>query len=435
MPFLSDTLLMVGMSHQTAPVEVRERFGFTGASCDRLLADTEAFPGEMVILSTCNRTELYTVLPEGSSLASRDVLQVWARFAGVDEALLVPHVVFREGPDVVRHLCRVAAGLESLVLGEPQILGQVSEALNRALAHRRAGATLKALFHTALRTGKRARSETAISRNPASVSSVAVRLVSRVLGGLEGRHVAVVGAGEMARLALKVLKKHTPARLTIVNRDVARAAALAGNLAAAPHVGTACRPLSELDDVLAAADVVISATGAPHLILEARRAEAALARRSGRPIVLIDIALPRDVDPALAGHPLVQLFDIDELQAEVEASLKERQKEVPRVERIVDEEIARFAAWARQHRISPVIARLRRKAEAIRRQELERALAALPEADDAVREQMYHLSRTLVKKLLHDPTVRLRNGATEHRGQDYAEAVRYLFGLEDSATS
>ncbi len=420
---------MLGMSHHTASVAVRERSGLAPNARQQLLTDTRRFEGGLVVLSTCNRTELYATVHGTTTDAKAILLELWSAHAGTTPALLQPHLVYLEGQAAVRHLCRVAAGLESLVLGEPQILGQVSDALNHALAHRRADAWLKALFQTALRSGKRARTETGISRNPVSISSMAVRMAAQRAGGLADKHVAVIGAGEMARLALKVLTKEPPARLTVLNRDPGRAAALADRFHATP------RSLAELPAMLTEIDILISATAAPHLILDYEAALPALDLRRERPLYVIDIALPRDVDPALAAHPLVHLFDLDTLDVEVRASLLERQKEIPRVEALIEEELAQFERWCRQHTVNPVIATLRRKAEQIRLQEVERVMASLPDASPEVREQLQHFSRALVKKLLHNPTVRLRDEALNGQVRDYAEAIRYLFCLDDTPAS
>ncbi len=414
-------LICLGLSHHTAPVDVRERlsFGPTGleAILDDHARDTEA--GELVILSTCNRFELYAAIPEG--VDPETVKTRIAERRGVVWEGLEPHLYRWEDHEAARHLCRVAAGLDSIVLGEPQILGQVSEALNRSLAHHRAGPYLKALFQTALRAGKRARAETGISRKPLSISSMAVRLARRHLGDLAGLRIAVVGTGEMGRLIVKTLRPDERARLTLVNRRVETAHAFAGT------VGAEALPLDRLHEALAAADVVFCATGAPDPIIDTEAVRAAA--RTNRPLTLVDIGVPRNVAPGVAALPNVHLFDIDRLRGEVERSLTERRRAIPAVERIIEEELERFAKWRREHTVQPVIVDLRRKAEEIRQRELQRALEALPDADDRVREQLQFLSQTLVKKLLHHPTMNLREEALRGEPQPYAHVVRRLFGL------
>lgn len=310
-----------------------------------------------------------------------------------------------------------------MVLGEPQILGQVGTALQVAEAHGLAGPVLTTLFQTALKAGKRARAETALNRNPVSVGSVAVDVAWRLLGYLEGIRVTVVGAGEMGQLVVKILTSRKVGSLTVVNRNEARATALA------QRMGCAAAPLARLADELAASDVVISTTKADHILIDAAMAAAAMRGRADRPLVLIDLAVPRDVEPAAGDLENVRLFDIDQLRVFVEASLDERKKEIPRVEAIITEELNRFETWLSETRVQPVIVDLRRKAEAIRQQELERALRGLNGLDDEAIERLQFFSRTLVNKLLHDPTLRLRQGAVNGEAEQYTALVRSLFAL------
>ena len=420
-------LICLGLSHHTAPVDVRERLSLGPEGIHEILNEhaRDAGTGELVILSTCNRFEIYAASPDGAGV---DALKShMARRNGVDWDALEPHLYRRDDFEAVRHLCRVAAGLDSLVLGEPQILGQVSEALNRSLAHHRAGPYLKALFQTALRAGKRARAETGISRRPLSISAMAVRLARRHLGSLAGLRIAVVGTGEMGRLIVKTLRPDERANLTLVNRHVETARAFAET------VGAEALPLDRLPEILADADVVFCATGSPDPLIDADAVRAAA--REARPLTLVDIGLPRNVTPTVTALPNVHLFDIDRLRGEVERSLTERRRSIPAVERIIEEEVERFAQWQRQHTVQPVIVDLRRKAEEIRRQELQRALDALPDADDKVREQLQFLSQTLVKKLLHHPTMNLREEALRGKPQQYAHVVRHLFGLTNTDVS
>ncbi len=416
-------LVCIGLSHHTAPVAVREQLSL-GPDGLAAILDEHTGDGERALLSTCNRFEVYAALPDGSGETLLDCI---AERRGVDRDALEPHLYRRDGLDVVRHLARVAAGLDSIVLGEPQILGQVGEALNRSVAHHRAGPYLRALFRTALRAGKRARAETGISRKPLSISSMAVRLARRRLGSLAGLRIAVVGTGEMGRLIVKTLRPDERAHLTLVNRRVEAARAFAGT------VGAEAAPLERLPELLASADLLFFATGAPEPLLRVDAVRAA--GREERPLTLIDIGLPRNVAPAVAALPNVHLFDLDRLRGEVERSLTERRRSIPAVERIIEEEVERFAQWQREHTVQPVIVDLRRQAEAIRRQELQRALDALPDADEKVREQLQFLSQTLVKKLLHHPTMNLREEALRGEPQPYAHVVRRLFGLTNTDAS
>ncbi len=415
-------LVCTGLSHHTAPVSVRERLSLDPELALQTLATTVSGSSgvELAFLATCNRFEIYAALPEdfGWDLLKAKI----GEHLGIAWDAFEPHLYRRDDYDAVRHLSRVAAGLDSIVLGEPQILGQVSEALNRSVALRWAGPYLKALFHTAIRAGKRARAETDISRHPVSVSSMAVRLARRHPGALEGLRIGVVGTGEMGRLIVKTLRPNERTALTLINRSLDTAQAFAET------VGAQALPLDRLPEVVAKADVLFFSSAAPEPILDA---EALCAEpRENRPLTLIDIGVPRNVAPDAASLPNVRLFDIDQIRGEVERSLVERRRAIPTVERIVEEEVERFAQWRSRHTIEPVIVDLRRKAEEIRQRELQRALDALPDADERVREQLHFLSRTLVKKLLHDPTMTLKEEAVRGRPHHYAHIVRRLFGLK-----
>ncbi len=379
---------------------------------------------EFVILSTCNRIEFYACpLEHHQTDVFSAILDLVAQMPGADLERPASYFYRYETMEAAHHLCRVASGLDSMVLGEPQILGQVGAALRLSAANGLAGPVLTTLFQTALKAGKRARAETALNRNPVSVASVAVDLARRMLGDLKGLHVTVIGAGEMGQLVAKILMSRKVGHLTVMNRNEARAVSLA------QRMGCAAAPLDQLAAALMASDVVFSTTLAKRVLIEAETVAAAMHRRAGRQIVLIDLAVPRDVDPAVADLEDVLLFDIDQLRAHVEASLDERKKEIPQVETLIAEELDRFATWLRETTVQPVIAGLRRKAEAIRLQELERALRTMDSLDDEAIEQLHFFSRALVNKLLHDPTTRLRQGAANGEAEQYTALVRSLFAL------
>lgn len=428
-------IICLGLSHHTAPVEIRERLTFSAPALKAALArcgcgcasHPTGFP-ELVILSTCNRLELYALASSTSDQSDHykaltDFL-VETRGAALTE--FQSHLYQYAGHEAVEHLCRVAAGLDSMILGEPQILGQVADAYESALAAGSAGPVLSALFRAAIRAGKRARSETAISRNPASVSSVAVRLAEQIVGDLPARRVLVIGAGEMGELAVEALRARGVRQVTVVNRTHRRAVELAERWS-----GDALS-FEYLTEVVRAADIVISSTGAPHIILDSDIARRAMADRAS-PLVLIDIAVPRDVDPAVGDIPGVHLFDLDHLHARLDGAIAERRNEVPRVETIVAEEAMAFQAWLRGVEILPVIADLRLKAEHIRQRELARALRHLPGLDPETRQHVERLSESLVNKLLHEPTRQLRAVAGNGHAAEYAQTVRRLFGLSPEA--
>ncbi|RMG94183.1 MAG: glutamyl-tRNA reductase [Chloroflexi bacterium] len=430
--------LCVGLNHQTAPVEVREGVSFTAEEQTAVFVD---FPSqlrefglkELVILSTCNRVELYAagMELEATDLAgdlTRALLTWLADFHGISVSRLQPYVYQYVGEAAVRHLCRVAAGLDSMVLGEPQILGQVEAAFACAQAGRATGPVLTAVFLAAIRAGKRARTETGISKNAASISSAAVRVARRLLGDLSQRHAVVVGAGEMGQLALKALLHRHIGRVSLVNRTYQRAQELAA------HWGGEAFGLEALPDLLATADLVISATGAADYVITPTLVETAVSQRPDRPLVLLDIAVPRNIDPTVKAIAGVELVDMDVLQQQIDHALSDRAQEIPHVERIIEAEITALRGQIRQLAVRPVIAGLRQKAEAIRQQELARMRRYMPEMDEQTWRHIEHLSHSLINKLLHEPTVRLRTEAENGRSEEIASTVRQLFGLEESAS-
>lgn len=433
----------LGLSHHTAPVALRERLACMLPRKEHLAAgqhhEDEVASGngdagtgnsalsELVVLSTCNRIELYAIVETELGDPYEVLLDYLAAQHTVDTAGFRDYLYFYSGREAVSHLARVATGLDSLVLGEPQILGQVTAAYMKAVEAETVGPALRALFQAMIRTGKRARSETAISSNPASVSSVAIALAQEILGELERHRILIIGLGEMGQLALSALRKRGVSRIALANRTRERAETVAGEWAGRVY------GLEALPEALAEADVVISATGAPHTVIEAETVEAAMAGRKNRALVLIDIAVPRDVDPAVAGLPNVHLFNMDDLQESLDEALAARQREVPHVEAIIAEETATLEIEFRKLAIRPLIADLRLRAEEIRQQELERTLNYLGNDLDAeTLKHVQHLSRSLVNKLLHEPTLRLREKATNGQASQYADTIRDLFALNDS---
>jgi glutamyl-tRNA reductase len=338
----------------------------------------------------------------------------------VDRASLVDHLYVHSGDDVARHLCRVAAGLDSLVLGEAEVLGQVREAFERGTD---AGPALELLFRTAIGAGRRARSETSIGANPATASSMALSLAEGVLGSLRDRNALVVGAGRVGLQTLKALAGRRIANVAVANRTLETAAAAASRFGGAAHA------LEELESALAWADLAVTATSSETPVVTAGIVRAALARRPERPLVLVDLAVPSDVEREAADVEGVRLFDVDDLRAGLDGTLAARLREVPKVEAIVEDEVASFGRRLRELEVEPLLAELRLRADAIREQEVERTLRRLGDVDPETAEQVELLARALVKKLLHEPTVRLRDRAGEGAADDVAVALRELFGL------
>jgi glutamyl-tRNA reductase len=310
-----------------------------------------------------------------------------------------------------------------MVMGEPQILGQVTAAYQAALAGRSCGAVLNTLFRQAIRAGKRAHAETAISRHAVTVPSVAATLAEQVVGGLQGRVVLVMGAGEMGELAVRTLISRGAASIIVANRTYDRALALAREL------GGDAMTFERQLEALIRADIVITATDAPHVILTHDKVAQAMAHRPERPLVIVDIAVPRDTEPAVAEVPGVRLFDIDDLQSVANENLEARQREIPRVEAIAAEEAQAFVCWFETLEVVPTISDLRRWAEEVKAVELDRALRRLRHLDERERKVIRVLAHRLMNKLLHPPTVQLKQRALEGRGHHYASAIRDLFGL------
>ncbi len=352
------------------------------------------------------------------------LIQLIAETSGVPRADFEAYLYRRSGAEAAVHLCRVAAGLDSMILGEPQILGQVTDAYETAQLQGVHGPVVSALFRAAIRAGKRARTETGISRNPTSVSAVAAKLAQSIIPNLGVAQVLVIGAGEMAELAVEALRARGAQHLAVAARIQERAEQLAG------CGGGVALTFANLVEGLSIADIVISSTSAPHFVVTPERVSAAMSQRPQRPLVFIDIAVPRDVAPEVAMIPNIYCYDIDDLQSQLDEAMAEREQEAPKVETIVAEETAAFANWLRGLEVTPLISTLRAKADAIRQAEVEKALRQLPELGEAERRQIEVLAESLVNKLLHEPTRRLKAEAGNGHAAEYAAMARYLFGLE-----
>lgn len=428
------SLLCTGISHHTAPVAVRERLSFPPREARTLLAapwfrDAAAHAGlaEITLLSTCNRTELYATAGtrEGDLPAVATLfVAMLCRAGGISEKTLSPHVYLRSGMAAVEQLCRVAAGLDSMIVGETEILGQVGIALGIAMEGGTSGPVLDAMFHTALRAGRRARAETAISRRPASVAAETVQILRERLRTDARPAVLVLGTGTMGRSVARVLHGSDFASLRVAGRTVVRAREIASEL------GAETVDWDAVPDSLAGVDAVVAATGAPepvitsHMVSRARRA-----RTHGRTQLFIDVAVPRNIEPSVRAIPDVDLFDLDHLQLRIGGNLEERRAEIPLVERIIAEEMAWFERWRRGSELRPVLSALRSRGEEIRRRALGEHLARIGEADPVLRNRLEALSLDLVTQLLHEPSRRLRAETDPTRARASSELVRELFGL------
>ena len=416
-------LLLVGISHRSAPVELRERLDFqTRGVQDALQAlGARRAATEAVIVSTCNRAELYAAcedLPAGRAAITTFI----SDYHGVERSALAPHIYDVTDLEAARHLFRVAAGLDSLVVGEPQILGQVKDAHTIAATAHTSGLFLNRLFHASFGVGKRVRTETGLGSGAVSVSFAAVSLSKKIFGDLKGRTVLVIGAGEMGKLTALHMKSQGVHQVTIVSRTMAHAARTAEAIG-----GASAAPWEELDTLLGAADIVITATGAATAILTKAHLEAVMHPRRNRPLFIIDIAMPRDVEAAAGEIEQVFLYNIDDLQVTVRENLARRASEVSRAESIVSEEVEKFGQWLRSRGAIPTVVALRQRFENIRRAELDRLASSLP--PDA-RARVDDITRLLVEKLLLTPTEQLKAVSDPDTVGAYSEALTRIFGLD-----
>ncbi|HKB09368.1 MAG TPA: glutamyl-tRNA reductase [Vicinamibacterales bacterium] len=420
-------LLLVGISHRTAPVDLRERVDFQARGLHgalQALAERGS-AHEAVVVSTCNRVEMYVACDE-TEPTRQDLVRFLGDYNQLPSSEVAPHVYDVADLDAARHLFRVTAGLDSLVVGEPQILGQVKEAHTAATEAQTAGPMMNRLFHASFAVGKRVRTETGLGSGAVSVSYAAVALARKIFGDLRGRNVVVIGAGEMGKLTAIHMKSQNVRHITIVSRTMAHAARTAEAIG-----GASAAPWTDLDGVLAASDIVITATGASSAILTKAHIEGVMRPRRNRPLFIIDIAMPRDVEAAAGEIEQVFLYNIDDLQATVRENLARRASEVSRAEAIVNDEVDKFGAWFRSRGAIPTVIALRERFELIRRTELERLdfkLSALPPEARARVDEITHL---IVEKLLLTPTEQLKSLGDAETVGAYTEALTRLFELDD----
>jgi glutamyl-tRNA reductase len=424
-------LLALGISHKTAPVALRERLAFTESQAVEFAQQATGSPAvhEAVVISTCNRTEIYLVVGDPVQ-AETEVLGLLARRAGIRPTELAQEIYSPRNCDAARQLYRVTGGLESMIVGEAEIQGQVKRAYEAAMRAGVTGPLSNRLFAAALTTGKRVRSETGIGSSRVSVPSVAVDLAQDVLGDLSERHVVILGAGETSELTAQALAHQGVGTIFVANRHADRALSLA------QRFGGSVVGLDGLPDQLVEADIVVSSTSSPHPIVGSEELELVMAQRSGRggraPLLLIDIAVPRDIDARCGDIDGVTLYDIDDLQAVVQRNLGTRAEIVPQAEEIVEEEIRRFARWLGQAETLPTVAALREHASTLVEQVLAENTGRWESASERDLARVEAIARAVVNRLLHEPTIRLRSFSQE-RGHASLQLVRELFGLDEEA--
>lgn len=418
------SIVAIGCNHRSTPLAKLEQMTVAADDLPKVLGGLSQADhlSEVVVLSTCNRVEVYAYA-ERFHGGYQDVREFLARHAGLAPEDVADHLYAYHDADAVRHLFSVAAGLDSAVVGEHEILGQVRDAWDSSVSERTVGSALGALFRHAVEVGKRARSETSIGRGIASVSQAAVALADDRIGGVAGRSVLVVGAGEMAEGTVKSLLRAGASEIIVANRTHERAEQLA-----ALCDGTAVR-IEQLPDALSRAAVLVTSTGATELILQATDVETMAARRGDLPLVIVDIAVPRDVDPAAGRLKGVTLLNMDDIGEFIDGGLESRDREVASVVEIVDAEVQRYRSITSAREVAPLISALRQQAEEIRLAELERISAKLPELDAEQRAAVEALTRRIVNKMLHGPSTHLKEAAGRARGDRLAESLRDLYDL------
>ena len=411
-------ILLVGLSHKSAPLEVRESVSFRSSQILEALPVLREELGEAVILSTCNRSEIYTVT-DNPAQAAEGIQRFVAEYHDLSSDSIAPHLYIRTGQDAVKHLFRVSSGLDSLIVGESQILGQVRDALSASNKVKAVNSATVRLFHAALRVGRRARQETNIGRNPLSISYAGVRLAQRVLGDLSDKRALLIGAGEAGSLVARALRTVGIGDLMIANRTESKARELA------VYLSSRVVPFESLDDALQSTDIVIAATDSPGYVVTTSMGNSLHRMPDDAPLFAFDLAIPRDIDPQVATEFGVRLFNIEDLSAIAEENLAERRRSADDAEVIIDDEVAKFMKWWDSLDVLPTIKAIRRNAEDIRERELAKALGMLDDLTPESQRVVETLTRSIVNKILHDPTDSLKNGATKSQ----LRAAKDLFRL------
>ena len=420
-------IALIGCNHVTAPVELRERIAFTPqqalTAADELRR--QGILDEAVVLSTCNRSELYGV-PGETSLAAPEAMQdFFLSFHGLSNWELDGRLYRWMGTDAVRHLFRVAAGIDSMLLGEAEILGQLKTAYNQALDHGATGPILNRMFQGALEVGKRVRAETEVGARPMSVALAGVKLAERVFGSLKGRSALCLGAGAVADQVVDHLRSRGIGNLKVVNRTFEKAAELAG------RVGGEAAPWESLESVLAAPDILVTSVSAREPILTRAMLERVIEARNGKPVFVVDLGVPRNVAPDAAGLYNLYLYNIDDLGEIVEQNKKAREAEIPRAETLIEEHLTRFEAWRSALEASSIVDDLRERFHSQREALLEEKLREMPDVSPEERKRIAHITEELIERVLEQPGARVRQGGVMRGRLGALEALRHLFGLEE----
>lgn len=419
-------IVVVGLSHKTAPVEIRERLSFPADRIGEALYNLKSYPGvdESLILSTCNRVEISAVVKNTNDGFKKINEFLISREPSLDHSRLIPYLYFYSSKDAIRHIFRVASSLDSLVVGEPQILGQFKDAFELAQLHKATGTVLNKILKKAIFVAKRVRTETRVSESAVSVSFAAVELAKKIFGQLDGKVIMLVGAGEMAELAARHLIGSGVKDVLITTRNFDKAVELAMEFKGRPI------RFDEHVNGMVEADIIICSTGAPTYIIKSDDVREVIHKRKNRPIFLIDISVPRNIEPRVNDIDNVYLYDIDDLQMVVDANIKEREREAAQAEAIISEEVETISRWLKSLEVVPTIVDLKNKAEDIRRSELDKSLSRLERLTETERQAIDLLTTSIINKLLHAPLVSLKHEANSSNGSMYIEAARRLFNLD-----
>ena len=419
-------IVIVGLSHKTAPVEIREKVAFPATAMEAPLQQILGLPSisEAVIVSTCNRVELYAISRQPDA-AVVELKQFLADFHKLNLEKLQDHLYDFEGTDAIQHVLRVASSLDSMMIGEPQILGQIKTAYGYACEYKTVGLILNRFLRKAFSVAKRVRTETAIASNAVSVSFAAVELARKIFDSLENKTVMLIGAGEMCELAAKHFVNNGVSKVLVTNRTFSRAEKLA------EEFGGVAVNFDNFQEQLHRVDIVLSSTGSPDYVLDAKKLKQVCKDRRYKPMFMIDIAVPRDIDPAANKLDCVYLYDVDDLQGVVQANMKERQKEAAKAELIINEEVGQFQTWLSTLEVKPTIVALRQQLEQVRRAEVQKTLSSLNGLNDKERKAIESMTSAIVNKILHHPTHILKQTNNNGDGSLYVDAVRTLFDLTD----
>jgi len=419
-------MIAAGLNYRTAPVEIREKFAIPEQQLPEALHALKKTPGvmECVMVGTCNRTEIYVVV-DRMNMCGHYIREFMEEWFGIPREQFNPYLYIYEDEEAIRHLFRVASGLDSMIIGETQILGQVKNAFLLAQQEGTTGTLFNTLFKQAVTMAKRAHSETTIGENPVSVSYAAVELGKRIFGSFAGKTVMIIGAGKMSELTVRHLHANGVEKVFVLNRTVQRAAELASKFR-----GIACG-MDQLEERLSDTDIVISSTGSAGFVLEAGQVEKVMRKRKSRPLFMIDIAVPRDLDPQISEVSNVFIYDIDDLEMIVESNLLERRKEAAKIGEMIELELAAFDQWYRTLGVSPVIHALQLKANAIHEETMENLFKKLPDLDEREIKVIRKLSKSIVNQILRDPILRIKEMAGERNREQAIEWFTQIFALEE----